>query len=59
MEHVLYNGTCRVQSAAMTAHQQITFESKVTALATARKIPRLHAAEILVNQGVTAESMPR
>jgi len=43
----------------MTAHQQTAFESKVTALSTARKIPRLYAAEILVNQGITAESMPR
>ena len=58
MEHVLYNGTCRVQSTAMTARQQLAFESKVTALSTARKINRQHAAEILVSQGVTAESMP-
>jgi hypothetical protein len=43
----------------MTARQQIAFEDRVTALSTARKIPRLHAAEILVSQGVTAETMPR
>lgn len=42
----------------MTARQQIAFEDQVTALATARKIPRLLAAEILVNQGITAENMP-
>jgi hypothetical protein len=43
----------------MTARQQITFESQVTALSTARNISRQRAAEILVNQGITAESMPR
>jgi hypothetical protein len=43
----------------MTAHQQIQFESQVTALSTARKIPRLQAAEILVNKGITAETMSR
>jgi hypothetical protein len=43
----------------MTARQQLAFESKVTALSTARKIPRLYAAELLVAQGITAESMPR
>jgi hypothetical protein len=42
----------------MTAKQQTAFESAVTALSTARKIPRLHAAELLVNRGVTAETMP-
>jgi hypothetical protein len=42
----------------MTARQQTSFEDRVTALATARKIPRLHAAEILVNQGITPESLP-
>ena len=43
----------------MTARQQLTFEDRVTALSTARKIPRLHAAEILVAKGITAETMPR
>jgi hypothetical protein len=43
----------------MTARQQVAFEDQVAALATARKIPRLYAAELLVNKGVTAETMPR
>jgi hypothetical protein len=41
-----------------TAAQQIAFENLVTKLATARNLPRLAAAEILVSQGVTAETMP-
>lgn len=43
----------------MSASQQVAFEDQVTALAAARKIPRLQAAELLVNQGITAETMPR
>jgi hypothetical protein len=43
----------------MTARQQVAFEDHVTALSTARKINRQRAAETLVNQGVTAETMPR
>jgi len=42
----------------MTARQQISFEDQVTALSTARKIPRQRAAEILVSRGMTAETMP-
>jgi hypothetical protein len=42
----------------MTAKQQINFETAVTALSTARKITRLYAAELLVNRGITAETMP-
>jgi hypothetical protein len=43
----------------MTARQQIAFETEVTKLSSTRQIPRLHAAEILVSQGITAETMPR
>lgn len=42
----------------MTAKQQVAFENRVTTLSTARKVPRQLAAEILVNQGITAETMP-
>lgn len=43
----------------MTARQQIAFEDQVTTLATARRITRRRAAEILVEAGITAETMPR